>query len=223
MGVADLHAIIQRDSMAKITPSVATRWETLNKILGGGIPPGRIVEVWGPSQIGKSALILQMFPGRKMVYFDLDRKLCHEYVDARKADVHVDQSLNEDKLFDCISEVVRLDVLIAIDSLPMLGKIEDDTERFRWLASRFARLQRQLVDTKSIVLVANQMRVVPSTGRTYNPHEGCLDAAVKLKMYRAEQRGRGKLVYIEVEKSFWGHEGNRCTVLVTKTDVTERK
>jgi hypothetical protein len=195
----------------------ATAFINLNEILGGGLPNGRLIEIYGRSQIGKTSLAIKLFPNETIVYIDLSRKVCTEYL---TNNVVLAPTIDHDILFDAIIDAVKLNSIIIIDDLTMLGTISDDSKRFRWLTHGFMRLQRELVSTESIVIVLNQIRVSPSTGHAYNPHEGVLDAAVKIKMHFAENKGNASLVYLDLEKHFWGKEGSRCTLLVSKNSVT---
>jgi len=196
---------------------LATAFANLNETLGGGLPQGRLIEIYGRSQIGKSSLALSLFPDEAIVYLDLARKVCTDYVTDK---VLMAPNLNNDELFEMLHDIILEDVVIIIDDLTMLGTIRDDHERFQWLLREFMSLQRRLVETKSILIVLNQIRSSPQTSRSYNPHEGCLDPAVKIKMHFAEKATQGDLVYLDVEKHFWGREGARCTLLVSKNSVT---
>lgn len=194
-----------------------TSFRNLNEITGGGLPNGRLVEVYGRSQIGKSSFAINLFPNEMMVYVDLSRKLCTDYL---KSNIVLAPSIDHDNIFDALIDATKLDVIIVIDDLTMLGTIRDDAARFKWLTSGFMRLQRELVKTESIVIVLNQIRISPSTGSTYNPHEGVLDPAVKIKMHFAERKSDGDLVYLDIEKHFWGQQGARCTLMVSKNSIT---
>ena len=57
-----------------------TAFANLNEILNGGFPKGRLIEIYGRSQIGKSSLALSLFPNETLIYVDLTRKLCSDYV-----------------------------------------------------------------------------------------------------------------------------------------------
>lgn len=194
-----------------------TAFSNLNEALNGGLPRGRLIEIYGRSQIGKSILALNLFPDEIKVYFDIARKLCLDYITDR---VLMAPNINNNEIFDLLHEVIKQNVICIIDDLPMLGTIREDSERFHWLMRKFMTLQRELISTESIVIVLNQIRIIPSTGSAYNPHEGCLDAAVKIKMHHAERKENGELVYLDVEKHYWGREGSRCTLLVSKNSVT---
>jgi archaellum biogenesis ATPase FlaH len=203
-----------------ISPAALTKptaFANVNEILNGGFPKGRLIEIYGRSQIGKSSLVLSLYPDETVIYMDLARKLCLDY----KTDkVFMTPSVNDSVAFELLHEVIKENVIIIIDDLTMLGTIRNDSERFQWLMRKFMELQRSLVATESIILVLNQIRMSPSTGRSYNPHEGCLDAAIKIKMHYAEHVGEDELVYLDVEKHFWGKEGARCTLLVSKNKVS---
>ena len=195
-----------------------TSFRNLNDILDGGLPKGRLIEIYGRSQIGKSLLALSLFPNEMIVcYFDLGRKVCTDYLGDN---VFLVPPKNDNQIFPILKELVLADTIVIIDDLTMLGVIENDAERFEWLSRNFMDLQRTLVTTEGMVIVLNQIRVSPGTGKSYNPHEGCLDAAVKIKMHFAEKKGDADLVYLDIEKHFWGKQGTRCTLLVSKNNIT---
>jgi RecA/RadA recombinase len=194
-----------------------TAFINLNEAADGGLPNGRLIEIYGRSQIGKSSFAIKLFPKETVVYIDLSRKICTDYL---TDNVILAPSISDEKIFDAIIETAKQNVIIVIDDLTMLGTISDDSKRFKWLTHGFMRLQRELVKTESIVIVLNQIRISPNTGHAYNPHEGCLDPAVKIKMHFAEKKSDGDLVYLDIEKHFWGKQGARCTLLVSKNSVT---
>lgn len=199
-----------------------TKWGRLNTAIGGGMPLGRVIEIYGPSQIGKSSIALQMFPERTSLYFDVDRKIDPEYAKGVSDTVKFSRRSGED-MFDSIEGLMSLGIVFVIDSLPNVGPhLKRDKDRLDWLTSRFMRIQRLLLRTDSIIIIINQIRINPGTQQTYSPHCTCVDPAIKLMLHTAERRGKDKLIYVDVKKSFWGHEGERCTLLVTKTEVKER-
>lgn len=202
---------------------IPTRWSNLNGIIGGGIPLGKIVKIKGRSQIGKTAAALHLIPDYPIILFDLDRKLCLEYCTKSNIgqNIRIVQEFNDNVLFSVIYELIKLECIIIIDSLAMIGTMEDERERFYWLNSKFLELQRKLISSKSSVILLNQLRAAPSTGRMYDPSGTSVDCALELEMQFAEMRGRDQLVYVNVTKSFWGQEGERCTLIVGKDFVRE--
>lgn len=197
-----------------------TKFSNLNEILGNGLPCGRIIEIYGPSQIGKSLLSINILSDEACLYFDISRKLCIDYLHDKP--YIIPSRRNNDDLFDAIENTCNEDMLYVIDDLPMLGdQFNEDAARFKWLSSRFGRLQRALVQTKSIVIVLNQIRTSTGTGKIYNPHSGCFDPSVVIKMHTAEKKEDYRLVYLDLEKSFFGEEGKRCVLKISKTTVEE--
>ena len=194
-----------------------TSFVNLNDALGGGLPKGRLIEIYGRSQIGKSILAINLFPNEIVCYFDLSRKLCTDYLGDNTFLV---PPKDDHQIFPLLNELVRAGSIVVIDDLTMLGRIDNDAERFKWLTRNFMTLQRNLAETEGMVIVLNQIRMSPGTGKAYNPHEGCLDAAVKIKMHFAEKKGDSDLVYLDIEKHFWGKQGARCTLLVSKNNIT---
>ena len=193
----------------------STNFININDILNGGFPTGRLIEIYGRSQIGKSLLALSLFTNDTIVYIDISRKICNEYL----KDNIILCNLNDNELISYILDIIHEDIIIIIDDLTMMGTIRNDSERFNWLMSSFLKIQRELVQTKSLIIVLNQIRISPNNNRSYNPHEGCLDAAIKIKMHHAEMLNKGELVYLDIEKHFWGKEGQRCTLVVDKNEI----
>lgn len=195
-------------------------------MLGGGFPCGRIVELYGPSQIGKTSLALQAHD-EVTIYFDLDKRLNKSYVDGLDTGILIPlqgRKWNNDYLFKVIEEeLIQQDTIIVIDSLPMVGDhLTNEIERFKWLTESFLRLQRALLHTQSIVIVLSGQRQIPTTGRMYDANGGVLDPSVKIKMHTAENKKDGRLVYLDIEKCFWSNKDNlRCTLLVKKNEITE--
>jgi hypothetical protein len=213
------------NDIQKEVPRWKTPWESLNKILSGGIPKGRLIEVFGPSQIGKTTMGLNITHETPILMLDADRKMTDNYIrEATKPDdITILQKINNDPMFNLIESLARTGIMVVIDSLPMIGDhIGDNRKRFRWLGKRFGRLQRTIIGTDTTVVVLNGIRQKPSTGEVYNAHEGCLDPSIKIKMHLAERRGMNRLVYIDIVKDYWAGEDNRCTLLVTKNGIEER-
>ena len=206
---------------------VPAKFPSLNNALGGGLPEGRLLEIYGPSQMGKTLLCISMVEDTPTVIFDVDRKLTGNYLN--KIDTNnnliINQDINNDELFDATEELIKLDGIVIIDSLPLLGDhLNGDSERFKWLTSRFSRVQRLLLKTKSIVIVINGIRSNPATGATYNPHAGVLDPAVRIKMHTADNTpDKYRLVYLDIEHNFWNKESTRCTLRVFKNEIKERR
>lgn len=221
ISLSDLTKIVNGEKLREPV-RLKTRWPSLNKSLGGGLVTGRLVQIDGRSQIGKSALSLQLSTEVPTVYFDTDQKINPDYiVGLPKPELTiVKQNVNNENLSELLLELIKTDVIIVIDSLPTFGEIEDNRRRFNWLSEKFMNFQRALVKTKSILVVINQIRQM-STGKMYNPHKGCLDPNIKINMNFAERRGRDHLVYLNIEKNFWNTNDSRCTLLVKKNEIVE--
>lgn len=217
--MVDFISHIEGDIQEEI-PRIPTSWKSLNDILSGGFPRGRIIEIYGASQIGKTSLALRAY--NKIFYFDIARKLYSNYLEKCNINsITVDQSSNNEKLFEKIGNLLDQDILIVIDDLTRVCTISTDSERSRWLCSRFSRLHRILPGKLATVLVLNQIRQDPLTSRIYNPSPIVMDPALRIKMHTAEKLSNGRVVYLDVEKSYWSEEGSRTTLFVSKENIIE--
>lgn len=72
----------------KTVPTFSTGLPSLDLILGGGIPKGRIIEVYGPEASGKSTLALHLIkqaqiddPDKKVAYIDAENAFDADYAE----------------------------------------------------------------------------------------------------------------------------------------------
>src|SRR5271165_6154627 len=80
---------------------IPTPSESLNRALGiGGLPVGRLVEIYGPEASGKSTLALDFlksaqmaFPGKPVAYVDAEQAVNIEYAKAIGIDTSADKFL----------------------------------------------------------------------------------------------------------------------------------
>lgn len=206
-------------------PKLPTKWNRLNVALGGGLPLGRMVEIYGPSQIGKTSVSLQINQDAWITYLCLDRKICSDYVHGLQNGSNVTiipgENLNDNKIFEFLSDTIKLDTILIIDDLPKIGEITNDKKRFIWLKKNFTILQNKLGATKSILIILNEIRQNPNTNQTYSAHERVISPDIRIKMHLAERIDRGKRVYLDIEPNFWNENKSRCTLIVKKNIVEE--
>lgn len=108
----------------------------VDRALGGGIPRGRVIEVYGDPSSGKSTLALHMArritqQGLYVLYFDLETTLAGPYLRAYGLDPAlfklvqpIEQPITAEQVFkhiEALSSLLREDLgMVVIDSLPFL-------------------------------------------------------------------------------------------------------
>lgn len=85
-------------NVVSTVPKVSSGLPSLDLVMGGGIPEGRIMEIYGLESSGKSTLAIQMmvqmqkaYPDKYIAYIDVEHSFDMEYA--------VKLGLNKDKLF----------------------------------------------------------------------------------------------------------------------------
>jgi len=163
---------------------------SLDRILGGGIPLGRVVELFGMESSGKTSLAIQIASqfqkaGKTVAYLDLE----HAFDPARAIELGLD--LEPDKLLfsqpdwgeqalDIIDEWIRAGVsLIVVDSVAnMAPKAEYEGQAGDAVIGKVARLMSQAMRRlsgvvskhKSSILFVNQIRQNIGAGPYANPN-----------------------------------------------------
>lgn len=159
-------------------PRLKTGIAQLDKILGGGIPKGRIVEVYGPESSGKTTLILQIIAasqteGGTAVFIDAENALDRRW--AQKLGVNLDYiAINQPdygeqayNLIDRMLDMPKPPDIIVVDSLPamMSKKIMDaDADQdhvgtnARMHAKSLPKFFKRCEQKGTIIFLINQVR-----------------------------------------------------------------
>lgn len=159
-------------------PSVPTGALSLDRVLGiGGLPRGRIVEIYGPEASGKSTLALSIVAqaqklGITCAYVDAEHALDPVYMDAVGVDVDelvfAQPSYGEEAL-EIVDKLVASGELgvIVIDSVASLipkAELEGDMEsaqmglQARMMAKAMRKLVGQANTHKTLLVFINQLR-----------------------------------------------------------------
>lgn len=159
-------------------PSISTGAPTLDKILGiGGLPRGRIVEIYGPESSGKSTLALSLVAEAQK------QGLCCAYVDAEHAldpayminlGIDLDELLLAqphygEEALEIVDKLVKTGEvgLIVIDSVASLvpkAELEGEMEanqmglQARMMAKAMRKITALANESKTLVVFINQMR-----------------------------------------------------------------
>lgn len=209
---------------------------SLDLALGGGIPKGRIIEVYGPESSGKTTLTLHMIAeiqkaGGMSAFIDAEHALDPQY--ARKVGVDLDSLLvsqpdSGEQALEIAETLVRSNAidLIVVDSVAALTpKAEIEGEmgdshmglQARLMSQALRKLTAAISKSKTTVVFINQLRM--KIGIMFgNPETTTGGNALKFyASVRLEIRSIGKLEDGTGEEK--NYIGNRVKVKVVKNKV----
>lgn len=151
---------------------------SLDAALGGGVPRGRVVEIFGPESSGKTTLTLHIIAeaqknGGQAAFIDAEHALDPEY--ARKIGVDIDNLLvsqpdSGEQALEIVDSLVRTNALdlIVVDSVAALTpRAEIDGEmgdahmglQARLMSQALRKLTANIGRTKTTVIFINQLRM----------------------------------------------------------------
>ncbi len=151
---------------------------SLDMALGGGIPRGRVVEIFGPESSGKTTLTLHAIAevqkkGGQAAFIDAEHALDPEY--AKKIGVNIDELLvsqpdSGEQALEIVDSLVRTNAidLIIVDSVAALTpRAEIDGEmgdshmglQARLMSQALRKLTSTISKTKTTVIFINQLRM----------------------------------------------------------------
>lgn len=172
-------AIMKMGDVTKIPiETIPTGSISLDIALGGGIPRGRIVEIYGPESSGKTTLSLHILAeaqkkNGKVAFIDAEHALDPEY--AKKIGVNVDDLLlsqpdSGEQALEIVETLVRSNALdlIVIDSVAALtprAEIDGDMGdahmglQARLMSQALRKLTAIVGKTNTTVIFLNQLRM----------------------------------------------------------------
>ena len=173
-----------KGSIMKLGKAMATRVETittgalsLDLALGGGIPRGRIIEIFGPESSGKSTLAMSIVAkcqqnGGNAAYVDAENAMDVDY--ARKVGIDIDNLLisqpdTGEQGLDIVDTLVRsgaVDVIVVDSVAALVPKAEIEGEmgdshmglQARLMSQAMRKLTAIISKSKTIVIFINQIR-----------------------------------------------------------------
>lgn len=166
------------DNSAQQIETIPTGSISLDVALGGGIPRGRIVEIYGPESSGKTTLSLHILAeaqkiNGKVAFIDAEHALDPQY--ARKIGVNVDDMLlsqpdSGEQALEIVDTLVRSNALdvIVIDSVAALtprAEIDGDMGdshmglQARLMSQALRKLTAVISKSKTTVIFLNQLRM----------------------------------------------------------------
>jgi len=215
-------AVMRMDRPAESVPVLSTGCPPLDEALGiGGLPRGRVVEIFGPDGAGKTTLVLQMAAeaqraGGTVAFVDMDHKLDPEGAAAlgvRIDGLLVAQPDNGEQALEIVETMVRSGAvdLVIVDSVPGLvprieleGNVGADLHtglQARLMSQALRKLTGITARTGAIVLFVNAVR--PRVNATFGTFEATTGgnalkfyASVRVEVRRGEAN-TGKLKVVK--------------------------
>jgi len=173
-------SLIDYGSVDKIEPieTISTGLATLDLILGGGVPRGRIMELFGSYSSGKTTMALQMLAkcqkaGKKVAFLDLENSLDPEYAQKMGVDMHnllLSQPNSGEEAMDIVEKLCQSNQIscIVIDSVAQLvpmavaAKEIDGTANMattaRLLSQTLPRISNAAARSGTVLIFINQIR-----------------------------------------------------------------
>jgi len=159
-------------------PSIPTGAPTLDKILGiGGLPRGRIVEIYGPESSGKSTIALAVIAeaqkmGLRCAYIDAEHALDPSYMQTLGVNLDTlifSQPDYGEQALEIVDRLVRTGEVgvIIVDSVASLipkAELEGEMEssqmglQARLMAKGMRKLVSAASETKTLLVFINQLR-----------------------------------------------------------------
>jgi recombination protein RecA len=184
LAISQIEKQFGKGSIMKLGKAQATKVETittgalsLDLALGGGIPRGRIVEIFGPESSGKSTLAMSIVAkcqqnGGNAAYVDAENAMDVDY--ARKVGIDIDNLLisqpdTGEQGLDIVDTLVRsgaVDVIVVDSVAALVPKAEIEGEmgdshmglQARLMSQAMRKLTAIISKSKTIVIFINQIR-----------------------------------------------------------------
>ena len=151
---------------------------SLDMALGGGLPKGRIIEIFGPESSGKTTLALHAIAevqkrGGKAAFIDAEHALDPEYaarIGVKVKDLIISQPDNGEEALNILESVVRSGIIniVVVDSVAALtlrAEIEGEMGaqhiglQARLLSQALRKLTAIAAKTSTIIIFINQLRM----------------------------------------------------------------
>ena len=204
---------------------------SLNRALGGGVPKGRVVEIYGPESSGKTTVTLHMIAeiqkaGGTAAFVDAEHALDPVYAGNIGVDIdklYISQPDNGEQALSITEALVESGAidLVVVDSVAALtpkSEIEGEMgeahvgQQARLMSQALRKLTHIISKTKCTVIFINQLR--EKVGVMYgNPETTCGGRA--LKFYAS--------VRLDVRRKETIKKGNEALANLTRVKVVKNK
>jgi len=176
-GKGSIMRLGQKDAIAAI-PSISTGSVSLDYALGiGGVPRGRVIEIFGPESSGKTTLTLQIIAeaqklGGMAAFIDAEHALDAQY--AKKLGVDLDNLLvsqpdNGEQALEIVEVLIRsngVDVVVVDSVAALVPRAEIDGEmgeaqmglQARLMSQALRKLTGAVSKSKTSLIFINQLR-----------------------------------------------------------------
>ena len=176
-GKGSIMRLGQKDAIAQV-PAISTGAVSLDFALGiGGVPRGRVVEIFGPESSGKTTLALQVIAeaqkaGGMAAFVDAEHALDAQY--ARKLGVDLDNLLvsqpdNGEQALEIVEVLVRsngVDVVVVDSVAALVPRAEIEGEmgeaqvglQARLMSQALRKLTGAVSKSKTCLIFINQLR-----------------------------------------------------------------
>lgn len=184
----DEKLVTMADSSAAQVQWIPTNILALDRVMGGGLPRGRVVTIWGSSASGKSTTALQIISavqkqGGNAAFIDAEQTYYPEWAEACGVDNSSLLLIRPDygeQALDMVQELVKTNEfdVIVIDSVPALTPkaivdkaVEERTmaETARMMTTFLSKVTPIIAKTKTSLILLNQVR--SNVGVMYGPTE----------------------------------------------------
>ena len=161
-----------------VAESIKTGALSLDLALGGGIPYGRIIEIYGPESSGKTTLSLHIIAeaqraAKTAAFIDAEHALDPAYAErigVKTSDLILSQPDNGEQALDIVEMLVNSNAvdLVVVDSVAALtpkAEIEGDMQdhhvglQARLMSKALRKLTGTVSKTRSTVIFINQLRM----------------------------------------------------------------
>ena len=166
------------DKNNMVVETIPTGSISLDLALGGGVPKGRIIEIYGPESSGKTTLSLHILAeaqknGGKAAFIDAEHALDPEYakkIGVKVSDLLVAQPDSGEQALEIVETLVRSNALdiIVVDSVAALtprAEIDGDMGdshmglQARLMSQALRKLTAIINKSKTTVIFLNQLRM----------------------------------------------------------------
>jgi recombination protein RecA len=204
---------------------------SLDIALGGGLPKGRIIEIYGPESSGKTTLALHAVSevqkkGGKAAFIDAEHALDPEYaakIGVKVKDLIISQPDNGEEALNILESIVRSGIIniVVVDSVAALtprAEIEGEMGashiglQARLLSQALRKLTAIAAKTGTIIIFINQLRM--KIGIMFGNPE-TTPGGMALKFYAS--------VRIDVRRIAQIKKGDEVTGNRTKAKVVKNK